>query len=322
MKKIILLLFAITNLINCMEKSAAAPTAFEFWQELPQEVQSHILSFVPETTCFNSYTKAQTVNSQFHALLTDQAFLNNYAERLAQYNMPLAEQVLLQASTEGSVLLATALLKAGVNPDCCGVSPFDSNFLASLPDELKKKYNLDQLAPNGKNESDTPLLNALENNQIAVAELLISHSATVNRFIGKSPLLTVVAARGDVAGVSLLLDHDAHINEQESDGETALWWAVWNNQPTAQLLVEREANLDLVGGDIGASPMMIAANRGDYALVQLMLSKGADVNLVDMNDTTTLEYALLNKHKETAQLLTEQGGVIYNEIVDDEPEED
>ena len=73
-----------------------------------------------------------------------------------------------------------------------------------------------------------PLSVAVSNQSIPMAKLLLQHGANVDNqrmFRQRSPLM-IAAFRGDLDMINLLLERGATIDLQETDNNTALWFAV------------------------------------------------------------------------------------------------
>ncbi len=130
------------------------------------------------------------------------------------------------------------------------------------------------------------------------ARLIEAHAdpATVDRY-GKAPIC-YAAARGAAKLVARLLDAGVDVNARYGHELTALMWAAGfpDNTPsdhavaTLQLLIARGAKLDLVD-DRGRSALMTAAaaNRGETA--KALIAAGADRGLKDAQGKTALDLA-------------------------------
>ena len=68
---------------------------------------------------------------------------------------------------------------------------------------------------------------------------------------------------------------------------------------------------DLVGSVSGGgmTALHIAAARGYFDVVLLLIEKGADVNARTLHDSTPLAFAVVNNHSDVAELLIENGGI-------------
>ncbi len=60
--------------------------------------------------------------------------------------------------------------------------------------------------------------------------------------------------------------------------------------------------------------MLYAAIKGHKEIVKLLIAKGADVNTKDAGGMTPLDFAIIYKHPETADLLRKHGGKTGEEL--------
>ena len=93
-----------------------------------------------------------------------------------------------------------------------------------------------------------------------------------------------------------------------------------------------EGNIEIInqhlsfGADIntkdagGWSPLHWAVGEGHEKIIKLLLAKKADVNAIDQTGKTALDYSLLNKKKETADLLRVYGAKTAKELKKNEIE--
>lgn len=163
---------------------------------------------------------------------------------------------------------------------------------------------------------------------------------------GITPLM-ICAKSGDVDAVRYLLVNGADVNARENRrGQTALMWAAAEQQiEVARLLTEYGADSNLrtkmpddfeqlqfktygvqrrdptrtdeIGeNDIHPDPtssrggftaMMFAAREGDLDMVRLLVSAGADVNIISFEYGSPLVVAAENHHEKVALYLLEQG---------------
>ena len=64
----------------------------------------------------------------------------------------------------------------------------------------------------------------------------------------------------------------------------------------------------------GDTPLLWAAGLGHKGVVEMLITKGADVNAKDVDDETPLNWAEEGKHKEITDLLRKQGGKTSEEL--------
>lgn len=155
---------------------------------------------------------------------------------------------------------------------------------------------------------------------------------------GATPLI-IAAENGQVEALRTLLDKGASINAVNYRGESALYWAARSShRPALDLLLERKADLikdkegwsalnwvivngdvelakvlfsssvDLDSGEDGINQALIlAAEEGKEALVQMLLENGANINFRDWVGSTALDFASTIGHEATVQVLLRNG---------------
>ncbi len=110
----------------------------------------------------------------------------------------------------------------------------------------------------------------------------------------------------------LLISYGANVDTSDTFSETALHWASFNQlDEVVESMIEHELNLDVVNG-IGKTPLMSCveglshhAKRSSRAL-ELLIFKGANVNLLDFDNFSALHYAVLASD-EVVELLLKSG---------------
>src|ERR1700689_1347710 len=104
------------------------------------------------------------------------------------------------------------------------------------------------------------------------------------------------AMKGNKEAVRSLLAQKANLNASQSDGTTALHWAVRaDDLDTAELLIRAGANVSAANRD-GATPLLLAAVNGNAAMLEKLIQAGADPN------------APLTKYGETALMMAARTG--------------
>ncbi len=71
------------------------------------------------------------------------------------------------------------------------------------------------------------------------------------------------------------------------------------------ILEQAEVSIEYRGTFL-ATPLVWAAFHGETEAVEFLLNRGADINSGDMNNRTALDWAILNNHEDTAQLLRDR----------------
>ncbi|GFY72014.1 ankyrin repeat and KH domain-containing protein 1 [Trichonephila inaurata madagascariensis] len=168
-----------------------------------------------------------------------------------------------------------------------------------------------------RNVSDyTPLSLAASGGYVNIIKLLLSHGAEINSRTGSklgiSPLM-LAAMNGHVQAVKLLLDMGSDINAQiETNRNTALTLACFQGRhEVVSLLLDRKANVEH-RAKTGLTPLMEAASGGYVEVGQVLIDKGADVNAppVPSSRDTALTIAADKGHYRFVQLLLERDAIV------------
>ena len=103
--------------------------------------------------------------------------------------------------------------------------------------------------------------------------------------------------KGNKAAVRALLQKKADVNAAQTDGTTALHWAVrLDDLETAELLIRSGANVS-APTRAGATPLQLAAINGNAPMIEKLIKAGADPNapLTKYGDTTLMMAARTGK---------------------------
>ena len=100
------------------------------------------------------------------------------------------------------------------------------------------------------------------------------------------------AMAGDKVAVAALVKNGADVNMAQGDGMTALHWAALKNDvELAKLLLSGRANLEVTTRLGGYTPLLLAAKDGNVAMIDALLSAGANANVTTIHGTTPLMFA-------------------------------
>lgn len=119
------------------------------------------------------------------------------------------------------------------------------------------------------------------------------------------------AKSGAVARVQELLEQDAAlIFARDTDGSTPLHCATWKGQlAVVELLLSRgaEVNAHNQNDHWGTTPLHAAAHANQRAIAELLIAHGADVHATNLNGRTPLAETEFHKAKPVANLLKQHG---------------
>jgi len=174
----------------------------------------------------------------------------------------------------------------------------------------------------------TPLYLACVNGNATMLDLLLKAGADANSVSseGETALMTV-ARTGVVEAARLLLDRGAKLDAREQwRGQTALMWAAaQQHAPMVKFLIEHGADVN-ARSDIkkwerqvtseprekwlppgGLTPLLFAAREGCLECVQVLVDKGADIQVVDPDGISGVLSATINGHYDIAAYLLDKG---------------
>ena len=120
--------------------------------------------------------------------------------------------------------------------------------------------------------------------------------------------LADAAMKGNKAAVRSLLQKKADVNAAQTDGTTALHWAVrLDDLETAELLIRAGATVS-AATRAGATPLQLAAVNGNAAIIAALIKAGADPNApVTKYGDTTLMMAARTGNPEAVKVLLDNG---------------
>ena len=176
----------------------------------------------------------------------------------------------------------------------------------------------------------SPLSEAANAGNADIVKALLDAGAdakTLSTADGETVLMSA-SRSGNVDAVRLLLDRGADVNARERyKGQTALMWAAAERHPaTVKLLLERGADWRVRSFDRETKPpklsaassispiprggftaLMFTAREGDLESARIMLDAGVDINHGDVDNTTPLVAAIMNKQYTFAKFLIDRG---------------
>ena len=134
-------------------------------------------------------------------------------------------------------------------------------------------------------DGSTPLQWAVYHGDVAEAKRLLRAGAKVGQAnnYGATPM-SLAAEVGNTEMLKVLLEVGADVESPNADGMTALLAVSrTGNVEAAKLLLDRGAKVDAKEKWGGQTPLMWASARRHPAMMQLLISKGADVNAASID---------------------------------------
>ena len=182
---------------------------------------------------------------------------------------------------------------------------------ATTSSQIDISTNADQL-PEGGNSSDSetsPLPTGTISTEPNRNQLRFSWARPPVDFL-VGPLMLDAASVGDIKRLKSALEYMRNINFLDDTGATALHKAVSGGyNDIVQLLLTKGASIDVVDKD-NNTPLHHAARYGHTSIVELLLSKGASIEAKNEYLDPPLHHAAWNGHTSTVELLLEKGASI------------
>lgn len=103
----------------------------------------------------------------------------------------------------------------------------------------------------------------------------------------------------------IIAQKQKHDTSLSANGATLLTNALWSNDISIakDLIVKTDKKYLDNPGDIGIYPLALAAYKGFYDVVELLIEKGANLNKPKMNGKSVLFWARKNNHLKIVELL-------------------
>ncbi|KAL0596104.1 Ankyrin repeat domain-containing protein 17, partial [Plecturocebus cupreus] len=170
---------------------------------------------------------------------------------------------------------------------------------------------LDLLTLTGSKLGISPLMLAAMNGHTAAVKLLLDMGSDINAQIetNRNTALTLACFQGRTEVVSLLLDRKANVEHRAKTGLTPLMEAASGGYAeVGRVLLDK-------GADVNAPPvpssrdtaLTIAADKGHYKFCELLIGRGAHIDVRNKKGNTPLWLAANGGHLDVVQLLVQAG---------------
>ena len=214
---------------------------------------------------------------------------------------------LMAASNAGHYTLVKLLIENGAQVRC-------EDYLGNSPLSLACRqghYEVTKLLLNrGAMHNVSILVRASYFGYFKIVKLLVKKGATVNMYDqGRVTALIAACTGGHYIIAELLLENDANPNLLDKfSGTSPLMIASSKGYYNlAKQLINKKAQLDLQSSDNFLSALMFASMQGHYSICKLLLRRGANMELLNKEERSAL---MLSANSEITRLLLDSGAKV------------
>lgn len=151
---------------------------------------------------------------------------------------------------------------------------------------------------------------AAESGNSAAIQALLHDGAPVDQRGGSmdETALIIAARHGNLGIVKALATAGADIHARSKYGDTALTAATYFCHPNvSEFLIEQGADVNAKNNGFGSTPLMLAAECNDVAIVDALIKRGAKINETNKKGMTALTAAAIKGHAAVVQRLLNSG---------------
>lgn len=215
------------------------------------------------------------------------------------------------ACASGHIKVIDMLLSRGANKEHRNVSDYSPlSQAASIGNieamELLLHHGAEINSRTNSKLGISALMLAAMNGHLQAVKLLLERGSDVNATIetNRNSALTLASFQGHHEVVSLLLDYKANIEHRTKSGSTAMMEAAQGGHAeVAKVLLDRGADI----GNFRDTALGIAAEKGHYKFVELLLTRHAPIDIKNKKGTTPLWMACYAGHIDVVKALVLSG---------------
>ncbi len=170
----------------------------------------------------------------------------------------------------------------------------------------------------------------IDQNLPRIRKLLDSERSLVNAVYteyNNTTALHIVASIGNISMTNLFIERGANVNAKQNDNRTPLISAVHRDHvEVARILLNNGADVDASNikeegvtymGLAAGTPLHWAAQKGSEKMVELLINKGANIDLICADGKTALHWSLMSTTRYSAAKLLIENGANVNAKAND-----
>ena len=163
-----------------------------------------------------------------------------------------------------------------------------------------------------KHDNIPALMSLLQNGADLNAPLVLGLEYELDDPDEISPLFFAIRNYASIELIEVLLAHGVDIFEVDSHGVSALDVAIkFKRRDVVSLCLDKGFELNATKRRSGITPLMLAACFNDIAIIDLLLSSGADINQRDAQGMSAKDYAKRLGQKKVVEFLDSKGGRFF-----------
>ena len=164
----------------------------------------------------------------------------------------------------------------------------------------------------------TFLVEAVTDGDYKIAELLLRYKPNIDIVHNNTNALIEAAYHGREDCLQLLLDHGAQPNLKNSNGDTALMMASQGGQTKCveQLLLHEGIGVNLQN-NIERTALMLASEKGHVTIIEHLLKHDAKLEILDIRRCSALFHAVKSNSPDVVELFLSKGADITRRTIDD-----
>jgi ankyrin repeat protein len=212
---------------------------------------------------------------------------------------------LIMAIDQRDLELIDVLLEAGadVHDGVNGTNSLHYAAREGLVSVIPRLLQKGALLNNQNFMGETPLFYAAKAGQTEMVKYLISQGANVELAdtIGRTPLMAAISEE-HCETVQVLIAAGVSVKTRTKRGSAPLLEGGAANNCITKVLIAAGATIN-IQDEYGLTPLMLAANVGNFIGVKMLLEAGADATIKDNNGKDALFYAKQGKYRTIVKIL-------------------
>lgn len=191
--------------------------------------------------------------------------------------------------------------------------PNDKHTATRIKNLITQGAQIDAMVVRG-NEYTTSLLEAVNKENLLMAEILLQNGADVNlQLVGLEITALHAASMNNHEMVQLLIYYGAEVNMRCVNGSTALFLASISGQYETLILLQEYADDLYPLADNGSNALMVCAKKGFAEETSFLIKIGYDVNQSRNDGMNALLLAVMHDKPEIVEILFQNGANPYAE---------